>query len=223
MYEEILRGITVLYAEDDPIMLASMTNTLSLLVERVLPANNGAEAIKTFNCNTTHIVILDIDMPIINGLDVAMEIRKIDKNVPIFILTNYEDTNNLRQAVKLNLVDFLTKPIDFYTLKRTLEECIKRLDENGRLFVAIDENLCYNIPECAIYKNGEKILLNKKEATLFEMLIKKKGVVIPYETIENIIGNYATRDAVKSSMARLRKKVGKEYIKNVWEIGYFLV
>lgn len=161
-------------------------------------------------------------MPGKNGLEVAAEIRKIDRNIPIVILTAYEDTPHLHQAIKLHLVDYLVKPIDFKALMSVLSDCLGHLREQGLLSVKIDDTMIYNCVEKMFIKGEEKITLTKNEVILVELMLKHRGSMVSYETIAHEL-NHPSKDAVKNALLRLRKKIGPSYIKNMFDLGYQFV
>ncbi len=214
-----LKNLTILFADDDPIMRASLGNSLSLMSKNVILAANGLEAARLYRENDVHIVILDISMPHKSGLDVAKEIRESDKNIPIVLLTAYEDLDNLHAAIKLHLVDYLVKPIDFNSLLKVLKECTEALKNNGMLFLQIDDSLIYNSVEKVFIKCEEKITLTRNEVVLVELLLKNRGAIVSYDAIGHEL-NYISKDAIKNAFMRIRKKIGFEYIQNIFDLGY---
>lgn len=218
--QDKLKNLTILFAEDDKIARESIYNALCVFCNTVLLATNGAEALKLYSIHSPHIIILDIEMPILNGLDVAKEIRLTNDTVPIIVVTNHLQTDYLLSAVKLNLVDYLAKPISFDKLKIALSECVNKLEQSGMLTYKICEDTHYNFVKKDILRCGDTINLTRQEFQLIELLIKKRGMLVTYEMIESIYDECISQDSIKSLIYRLKQKIGKNIIINVKNIGY---
>ena len=220
---DYLKKMTILYADDDEVLRISTVNTLKTLFDNVYSAENGTHAIDIFNkYKEIQIIMLDVKMGDVSGIDVAKYIRKIDKNIPIFLVSSYSETQDLIDAVRLNLVDYLRKPFTFRELLRTFDRCLEKMQEQKNLF----HNICENVNYCPFTKqiivNNEKIPLSKNEIFAMELLIAKRGEMISYRFFANAIGDDVSEIALKNIISRLRKKIQKDCIKNVAKIGYLL-
>jgi DNA-binding response OmpR family regulator len=221
---EYLKTLTVLYADDDEVLLEYTRIILDAFFGQVVTARDGLEALEKYEKNEINIVILDNKMPHLGGLEVATKIRENDKSTPIFFATNHKDTEDLLLAVKLNLVDYLLKPVSLDTLQTTLFACIDRLDSGGGLRTKITKNIFYdNLSKCII-KDGTKISLTKKEYGFIEFLLLKKGAIATLLELEEIVwhGNMSM-DTLRNLVSRLRQKIGEDIIVNIHNIGYKLV
>ena len=147
---EILKGITVLYAEDESIIQEGITETLDLFEVNVICAKNGQEGLSIFKdtSNKIDLILTDIKMPKLDGLGMIKEIRKIDKNIPIIITTAHQETDFLIQSIELDISAYVLKPIDIYKLKDNLIKSIESkvlkeelIEKNIRLKEEIQENV----------------------------------------------------------------------------------
>lgn len=111
-----LKKLNILYVDDDEVLCSSTKNILSPLFNNVFIAENGEEAIKIFDNQKIHIVMMDVKMHNLSGIDVAKYMRDRDKNIPIFLVSSYTDVNELIEAIKLDLVDYIKKPFTFEKL-----------------------------------------------------------------------------------------------------------
>lgn len=218
-----LKKMAILYADDDEVLRISTVNTLKTLFDDVYSAENGSDAIEIFlKHKNIQIVMLDIKMGSVSGIDAAKYIRKTDKNIPIFLVSSYSETQDLIEAVRLNLVDYLRKPFTFRQLLETFERCLEKMQEQKILL----HNICENVNYCPFTKqlivNSEKIALSKNEIFAMELLIEKKGEMISYEFFANTIGDEISEIALKNIISRLRKKIQNDCIKNVAKLGYLL-
>ena len=218
-----LKKLEILYADDDEVLRISTINILETLFDNVYSARDGKQAIDIFDNNKNiKIIMLDIKMGNISGIDVAKYIRKIDKNIQIFLVSSYTETKDLIDAVKLNLVDYLEKPFTFRQLLGVFERCLERMEQDKPLLI----NVCRNVDYCHFTKQliigYQKIQLSKNEILAIELLLEKRGEMISYEFFANAIGDQISEIALKNIISRLRKKIQNDCIKNVAKLGYFL-
>ncbi len=124
-YEIILNKSTILLAEDDQSVRESFERILLLFVDHVYCARDGEEALNLFEKYSPDIIITDIKMPKLNGLEFIKKIRQVDSDTPIIVTSAYTDQNFLLESIKLSLVDYIVKPIKETQLDKLLIECAK--------------------------------------------------------------------------------------------------
>jgi two-component system, NtrC family, sensor kinase len=120
--KNILKNITVLYAEDESVIQEGITETLNLFDINVICAKNGQEGLSIFNSLSKEIdlILTDIKMPKLDGLGMIEKIREIDKEIPVIITTAHQETNFLMQSIELDISAYVLKPIDIYKLEESL-------------------------------------------------------------------------------------------------------
>ncbi|WP_456449591.1 HD domain-containing phosphohydrolase, partial [Hydrogenimonas sp.] len=118
---DYLRSMRILYVEDDTISRDEVAFLLETYVGELILGSNGEEGLKLFREKQPDIVITDIQMPHMNGIEMAKEIRKEAPELPIVITTAFNDSNYLFKAIELNITIYETKPID---LRRLLQKLI---------------------------------------------------------------------------------------------------
>lgn len=220
---EILRNLTILYAEDDESTRKNTVKTLSLFAGRVLEADNGADALELFQKENIHIIILDYVMPSIDGYTVALEIRKIDSDIPIIITSSFTEKEKLLSVIGFNLVNYLEKPLQFNDLMASLEQSVKRLNQAGRLKIALSSEVLYDSVRKQIITNGIEESLTKNEFLFLEILLRKRSMLVLTEYIEErIYEGCIAPNTLRNMVYRLRKKLPGDLIVTVKEIGYML-
>lgn len=224
MKKNLLQYCTVLYAEDDEIMRNSMSKTLSYFFEKVILAKNGQDAIMNFEKFKPQVVILDIDMPKFNGLEVAKKIRELDTNIPILILTIHNESEKILKSFEFSAVNWLIKPVSIDNLISNLEKCEAILIKNGIGFIKLNKNTKYNSFTKTIYFDNDEIILSFSEASILEVLLKNKGQIVQQSILENILfeNNDFSLTALKNTMYRLRKKLPDIEITCLSKTGYIL-
>jgi len=131
----IINKSTILYVEDEEILRTEISTLLEGFFKKVLVASNGEEAFDIYNKNKDNIDILitDVNMPKMNGMDLISQIRKNNNELPILICTAFNDAEILIKAIKLNVNDYIIKPIQMMT---TLKICNKILtNKNNELVI----------------------------------------------------------------------------------------
>ncbi len=117
----------MLYVEDDEQTRANMSSYLRLKYNTVLEAKDGVEAYELYLNEQPDLMLVDIELPNMNGLELVEKIRDKNNTIPIIITSAYSDKQKLLAAIKLNLVDYLTKPISRHRLKDVLETATTRI------------------------------------------------------------------------------------------------
>lgn len=215
-----LKELTVLFADDDEIFLNSTKKTLEMLFKRVFVASNGGEALSLYKEMHPNIIMLDIRMGSVGGLEVAGEIRKANKYIPIFIISSYTETHELLEACRLNLVDYITKPFSFQTLIHAFNKCIAMLKAEGSLSKIINPTTYYNASSKTLIKEGVPLSLTKNELIVLELLLEQRSKVVTYETLMHHLGDKISYSALQNLVLRLRKKLGENSIHNLSKVGY---
>lgn len=222
---KFLKNLNVLYVEDDAVVASQTTALLNNFFDNVFYCDNAEDALTTLASHPVHILITDIDLPGMNGLELCKRVRMTDFHMPIFITTMHDDKEKLKQAIKLNLIDYLIKPISLTSIKNTLIESLKRLQESSKLCVIINNNICYFPLQLELQVLNNPISLTQKEARLLDLLLKHKNQAVSRETIEYTLypDEFLTDSGYKSLIYRLRKKIGKDSIISLSGVGIKLI
>ena len=224
LQKELLKDLRILYVEDEEDVRRNAVEYLSRIAKEVLEASNGKEAIKVWADEKPDIIITDISMPVLNGLDMARYIRSKDKEVQIIVATAYTDTDYLMQAVELNLVKYLVKPITKEKLLSTLHQSIEQIQDLNKFSIQLSEDCLYNAYTQDLSYNNKNIKLTKNERLLMDLLAHHTDRPLSYTEIEDAIWPYEgmTSDAIRSLIRGLRKKLPDDSIENTSGVGYQL-
>ncbi len=219
----ILNTKKVLYAEDEEGIARNTIEILELFFEKVVYVKDGQEALDEFLYNKHDVLILDICMPNMDGLEAIAKIRSHDRQVPIIILSAFNQQEYLWRAVELKIVKYLTKPYNIDILSDALKAVALEL-VNYNVIVNLTENTQYDCMQKNIIKDHKISKLSKKEVRFLEYLLKRKNHIVSFEDIYEYVWEYEapSKEAIKSVVKDLRKKIGKNFIKNVYGIGYTL-
>ena len=220
---DILSSKKVLYAEDEPGIRGHITKVLELFFHKVVAVEDGLEATYEMDVNSYDVLIFDICMPHLDGLDALQKIREKDPTIPVIILSAHTEESYLWKAVELKITKYLTKPYDKNTLLNALEIVAKEL-VNHRLAIELKEGIIYSPINKTIKKADEDIQLSSKESRLLEYLIKRANQTVTFDDIDAYLWDDVapSRDAIKAIVKALRKKIDASCIRNIYGLGYIL-
>lgn len=215
------KELIILVVEDEIKTRESLINVLSERFSKVIGAQNGDEGLKKFKKFKPDLVITDIAMPIMDGLDMAREIKEISDDVPIVVLSTYSEKERLLRSIDIGIDKYLIKPVDIEELFKVLD-CLVGEKIEANMLVKISEEYQFNKTKRTLIHNGKEIVLTKKELAFISLLLKQPGVLVLHEDIKkNVwIGEHVSDTAVRTFIKRVRDKVGEDFIKNVPSLGY---
>lgn len=221
------KGQKILLVDDEPDILEFLTYNLTKEGYTIFTATDGHDAIKLVKENMPDLVILDVMMPGMDGIETCREIREtagINKVMIAFLTARNEDYSQIA-GFEVGADDYINKPIK----PRVLISRIAALLRRGGLGVSVDEQkrdmggIRVDKEKYLVFKNNQEINLPKKEFELFSLLVSKPGKVF---TRENILAKVWGDDVVVGDrtidvhIRKLREKIGDEYIKTIKGIGY---
>ncbi len=224
---KLLKEITILYVEDERSARDTITEILTQFSDNVKVAQNGLEALEIFNNNSIQLIITDIQMPLMDGLEFVKEIRKDDIAVPIIMLTAYSSNDYLLTCANLNIQAYILKPINYTKLKEALYKVIEYLNLTSNIHIHISKELSYDkINGVLIFHETQEINLNKKEKAFMNLLVEHKNNLVTYSEIEHSVwydfNEVMTDSALRTIVKNLRKKSNIKFIDNVSGQGYKL-
>lgn len=216
-----LKELTILLVEDEGGARESMGEILANEFRKVILAGNGDEGLKKFKKFNPDIVVTDIAMPIMDGLDMSKEIKIISRNTPIVILSAFSEKERLLKAIDVGIDKYLMKPIDMDELFATLINIAQSKIEGANL-IKITDRYSFNQTKRVLVKDGVEIALTKKELSFVSLLVKRLGTLVLIEEIKNIVwvGEKVSDAAIRTFVKRVRDKIGAELIKNIPGLGY---
>ena len=220
---DILANKKVLYAEDENGIRKHISEVLELFFDKVVSVEDGLEATYEMDVASYDVLMFDICMPHLDGLEALKKIRQKDKKIPIIILSAHTEEEYLWKAVELKISKYLVKPYDKQHLMEALKVVALELVDNN-LEIKLKNGCIYNPIKKIVCEGDENIQLTLKESRLLEYFIKRENQSITYDDIGEYLWDMEmpTKEAIKSVVKELRKKIGKKCIKNIYGIGYML-
>lgn len=222
--EIILQKSSILLAEDEDSLRESFKKVLLLYVDKVYTAADGEEALELYYKHQPDILITDLKMPKLNGLDLIKTIRKENETIPIIVTSAYTDQNFLLESIKLSLVEYAVKPIREINLSELLESCANILLKHSHPVIDLGKECHYDYENKSVTCKKNNILLTNKEVEFLEILLAHRGNLVTKNEIEDKLYIYedAPPSALKNLVFKLRKKLPEDIVKTVSKLGYMI-
>ena len=223
----------ILVVDDEKVLVKGIKFNLESEGYQVEAAYDGEAAVELARTGSFDLIILDLMMPKIDGLQACMRIREFS-NVPVIMLTaRSEDTDKII-GFECGADDYITKPFNILELKARVRALLRRSgmaaqsqrEKRGRLTMG---HIALDPDERSAWKDGTPVDLTAKEFDLMELLMRNPGRVFSRENLLNVVwgyeyaGDYRTVDV---HVRRLREKLEldparPEYILTKWGVGYY--
>ncbi|MDX1471269.1 MAG: response regulator transcription factor [Flavobacteriaceae bacterium] len=223
------RDIKILLVDDEPDILEIVGYNLSSEGYQITTAENGKEAIKKAKEVEPHLIILDIMMPEMDGIEACEKIRKLPQfsdTIIAFLTARGEDYSQVA-GYEAGADDYITKPIKPKVLISKVKSLLRRLkDEDVANQTLKISGLTINREQYKIIQKGKEILLPRKEFELLYLLAEKPGKVFKREEILNKVwGNEVIVGGrtIDVHIRKLREKLGDDRFKTVKGVGYKFV
>ncbi len=228
MIEEIY-PYKVLFVEDEEILRKNYTTYLKMLFKEVYEAKDGEIAYKIYKEEKPDIMIIDIHLPKLNGIDLLKKIRENDHSTKAIMLTAHTDKSFLIDAAALKLTKYLVKPISRKELKNALNESIEELNKYDILpikKIELKNNYMWNTELQELKNDNKTIELTSKEKKILTLLFSRKDKVFSYDEIFDYFWmeeESFTLNSLKNLIKRLRKKLPEDTIINQFNEGYKII
>lgn len=217
----------ILLVDDEPDILDFLSYNLKKEGYSVVTANNGNEAIEIAKKELPHLIVLDVMMPEMDGIETCRQMREIPSlnNSVITFLTARNEEYTQVSGFDVGADDFITKPIKPRVFLSRVKALLRRYKTDKPQISAIVDlgEIKIDMEKHMVYKSGVAIELPKKEFSLLSLLSSKPGKVFKRENIldtiwgEEVVVGDRTIDV---HIRKLREKLGEDYIKTVKGVGY---
>ncbi len=224
----------ILLVEDDPEIGMMLKDYLETENFEVVMAHDGREACDKFAASRFDLVLLDLMIPVVSGMDVLQRIRK-DSVVPVIIVSARDSEADKMLGLGLGADDYITKPFSIAEVLARVKANIRRFTQyngdagqEGEVVKAGEIEM--NLADYTVTKAGNKIDLTAKEFEILKLLMQNPKKVYTKEQIYSLVWKdayYGDENAVNVHISRLRNKLEEDaknpgYIVTIWGIGYKL-
>ena len=223
-------GARVLVVEDDPTVLAAVVRVLELDGHRVPTAKDGRAGLEAILRDTPDVVVMDVMMPHMNGIEVCREVRRSGNRVPILLLTARVEVSDRVEGLDAGADDYLPKPFASKELSARIRALLRRTTPQHDDSKLVAGPLTIDRDTRSVTRAGRRIDLTKTEFNLLELLAEQSDIVISRDFIYEHVWGYNFETSSKSLdvyVGYLRRKLNapgeEDLIRTVRGIGYSLV
>ena len=220
----------ILVVDDEAIIVKGIRFNLENEGYEVLTGSNGKEAVEITKQNNIDLIILDLMMPQMDGLEACRSIREFS-DVPIIMLTAKADDMDKLMGFDYGADDYITKPFNILELKARIRALLRRTASSGRETPTLitHGDISVDAAQRSAWKAGEPVDLTAKEFDLIELLMQNPGRVYSREALLNTIWGYDFQSDIRTvdvHIRRLREKLetnpaSPEHILTKWGVGYY--
>jgi len=229
------KDLTLLFVEDHEELRVNTTEILKNFFKKVDSSDNGVNALalyeSNFEDNPYDIVITDIQMPKMNGVELTQKIYEINPRQSVIVLSAHDETNYLLPLINLGIEQFLKKPVDYQELLRILLNVSKKVilmeetKENSKE-VHLTDNAIFNQETKILLQNEKNIYLTKYEIIFLEVLTQNSGKVYSNDNIVEYfhdINESIDPQNIRKLVSKLRKKLPENALESIYGVGYRIV
>ncbi|GGI54086.1 MAG TPA: response regulator transcription factor [Oxalicibacterium sp.] len=216
----------ILIVEDDEVLSAALTRALSQASYNVDCVDNGEDALRALNTDTYALVLLDINLPKLDGLTVLRRLRERRSRIPVLILTARDTLDDRVLGLDLGADDYMTKPFDLPEFEARVRALIRRgqFDAGKSL---THGGLRFDLEAHRLFYNEQPVELSVRELAVLELLLSRQGQVVTKEQMVDRLfgwGDDGGSNAIEVYVHRVRKKLEpfNINIRTVRGMGYLL-
>jgi len=219
MYQSF-KDISILLAEDEKELAMLIKDAIGEYFKEFIIVHNGKEALKAFYKNKPNIIITDILMPHLTGLELLKRIREVDEHLPIIILSAHSDSDKLLKAIDYGVSKYFIKPFDPDDLLEYLEKVVDKLHLNS--IKILGEKFSFDLRKQKLYYKDKVIELTKRELSFFTLLLKQNEQTCSNKVIKLTLweDENISNDRLRTFIRRVRTKTSKKLIINNSGFGY---
>lgn len=218
--------MNILYLEDDLNLSQTIKEFLSDDGFFVTCVYDGEDALKEVYSSNYDMLLLDVNVPDINGFELLKELRDAKIMTPAIFITSLNGIEELSKGYESGADDYIKKPFELKELLLRINALLKREYKTQNSNIDITKNIKFNIYSNELRKDDKTIMLKQKESLLLKLLLKHKNELVGFDEIYQNVWNFDEEHSymsLRTYIKELRKHIGKEQIISIKNIGYKLV
>ncbi len=216
----------ILYLEDDANLSETVEEFLNDEGFDVVAVYDGEEALETIYKYNFDMLLLDVNVPQINGFELLKELRSAGISTPAIFTTSLNSIDDLSNGYNSGADDYIKKPFALKELLFRIKALFKREFKIQSELIRITKEIDFNTYTNELIYDKKTILLNPKEVLLLKLLLKYKNECVTFENIYQSVWSYDethSEMSLRTYIKNLRKHIGKENILSIKKVGYKLV
>jgi len=214
----------ILLLEDELMLQSSIYEYLDTLGYKVKCFSDGEDAQNELIKNNYDLLILDINIPNINGIDIVENLHKKYDFTPVIYISANIDIDTISTAFDLGAIDYIKKPFHLKELALRIEKEMINLKNSNNKYIILSKNYAFDLETDTLYFNKSIEPLTNKKLQIIKYLSRNRDVIITIEILrEYIWNNEPVSDAtIRTEVNRLKKSLKEDIIKNIKGVGYII-
>ncbi|RXK01022.1 two-component system response regulator [Arcobacter sp. CECT 8986] len=190
---------------------------------KVDSAYDGEEALSKVYEKNYDLLLLDVNVPLLNGFEVLKDIRKNQDKTPAIFITSLNSMQSLEEGFDSGCDDYIRKPFELKELFLRVKTILKREYSNKEEIIKIDDNIVFDMSSYLLKKDDNVVNLNKKELKLLKLFLLNPNELLNHERIFDYVWDYEEEPSdtsLRTYIKNLRKIIGKDKIVSLKRLGY---
>ncbi len=213
----------ILLLEDEYSLRMSIEEFLNDIGYEVDGYMDGMDAYDAVYEKSYDILLLDVNVPSINGFEMLKKLREDNIKTPAIFLTSMTELDDLKEGYRRGCCDYIRKPFDLQELELRIDQALASISEDDSSVVEIGCSITYDMKKSKLMLEDEEIVLRKTEQDMLEVLIKNKNAVVSTQMFQDEVwGEYVEPATIRVQLNNLRKKLPDEIIQNRRGLGYII-
>lgn len=213
----------ILLLEDEVMLNESICEYLESVGHQVESFFNGLDALCAIKENSYDLLILDINVPGLDGLAFLEKIHDLKIHVPVVYISALVDIEDISRAYDLGCYDYLKKPFHLKELSLRVDR-IKLSSEVPRIHLRLSKNYSYDQEHSTLLFSNEPQVMTKKQSQIIDLLSRNRGMVVDFEQFRIYVWDENNIDnaTIRAEINRLKKSLKEDFVINVRGMGYMI-
>ncbi len=222
------KTIQIVIVEDDKDLANGLCKALKYDTRSIVSCEDLKSAREQIFLSNPALIILDINLPDGNGLDLVKEVRDKKLPVPIILLSANDTDSDVVKGLDIGADDYVTKPFSLSVLRARVNTQLRKYDADTSGDIIKIDKYTFDFNRMIFTVSGEEVNLSKIEQRLLKMLVSNRGITLSRDDLVDRLwtdgAEYVDENALSVAVKRLRDKLyAKEYIKTIYGLGYMWV
>ncbi|MBN2963859.1 response regulator transcription factor [Sulfurospirillum sp. T05] len=212
----------ILLLEDEMMLCRTLEEYLRDLGHHVVGANDGESALEYLGEQRFDLLIFDINVPSLSGLELAERIQSLGVVTPVIFISAMIDIEKISQAFALGAADYLKKPFHLKELGLRIDKIKREVQAKNPNHVILSEGYGYLKEEEQLYFHKTPVNLTKKQRQILTLLCENIDTIVDFERFRSYVWNDEPVDnaTIRAEISRFRKLLKEDFIVNIKGIGY---
>ncbi|MGM0518736.1 MAG: response regulator transcription factor [Campylobacterota bacterium] len=215
--------IKLLLLEDDITLSETIVEYFEDKQYEIYPVYDSEDALSVIYENSFDLLLLDVNVPNMNGFELLKNIRDEKNSTPAIFITSLNSVDSLEEGYNSGCDDYIRKPFELKELLLRVQTIIKKEYSNKTQYVNICDNIKFDTNKNELYKDDEVVKLNYKELKLLKFFLQHPNELIVHERIYDNVWEYDEQysdNSLRTYIKNLRKILGRERIVSLKKLGY---